>query len=172
MQEHKWQFIKKVVLWLLVCFLICTLYILSGQEGAVSHKLSREVVKKASTLIELPWILKHYNLELNVSYNFILRKTAHFSIFFLLAVLLYWAVKSLVRKYIKTLTLACCIFFAGFDELHQMFAAGRTARLTDIIIDILGAICGLLLVIVFVGIGRIKSKKKLKHRRVDKLKWK
>ena len=41
-------------------------------------------------------------------------------------------------------TLCCVLLFALSDEFHQSFVSGRTARLIDVGIDLLGAILGLM----------------------------
>jgi VanZ family protein len=167
MQAHKRLFIKQALLWLLACALIWAIYVLSGQEGAASHRLSRGVVKEAVTIIELPEILKHYIVKLEMNYELVLRKIAHFSLFFILAILLYFAIKSHRKKHAKILTIICCIFFAGMDEYHQIFIAGRNARFTDIIIDIAGAVCALLLVTAYArhmdGNGKTRENTILKN---------
>jgi len=162
MNKYKKLITKQALFWLLVCALICAIYLLSGQEGAVSHRLSRGLVKKASRLIELPGVLKYYSKELNLSYDFVLRKIAHFSLFFILALLLFFVIKPLTTKHVRILTITCCIIFAFMDEYHQVFISGRTARFTDIMIDTAGAICGMLLVMIATGIrrGNIQKKKR------------
>jgi len=40
--------------------------------------------------------------------------------------------------------LSICLFVAATDEFHQMFVASRGALATDILIDFIGAILGLL----------------------------
>ena len=152
------MFIRQVLLWLFVCAFACAIYALSGQEGVDSHRLSRGVVKEAGTLIEVPGILKHYIVKLDLGYEQVLRKIAHFTLFFILAIFLYLAMKPHARKHAKILAMAGCIFFAGMDEYHQVFIAGRTARFTDIIIDIAGAICALLLVTASAGVWRVSRK--------------
>lgn len=152
MKKHIKPFMKQALLWLLVCALICAIYILSGQNGAVSHRLSRGMVKKTGIFMELPDIVKHYIMKLDLSYDIVLRKTAHFSLFFSLSVLLYFTIKQYIRKHAKALTIICCMALAGMDEYHQTFIRGRTACITDIIIDTVGSICGLLLVMIFAGI--------------------
>lgn len=154
MNIHRKLLTKRALLWLSVLALFCAISVLSGQQGEVSHRLSRGVIRKARILMELPDILRHYSMAWDLSYELILRKTAHFSLFFILAVMLYFAIKSTTGKYVGILTIACCTLFAGIDEYHQIFITGRTACFTDIIIDSAGAVCGLLLVTAAAAIRR------------------
>ena len=48
-----------------------------------------------------------------------------------------------------------CVLYAALDELHQKFVAGRGPALTDVFIDSLGALTGIVLsVLVIVLIRR------------------
>jgi VanZ family protein len=40
--------------------------------------------------------------------------------------------------------LALVLLYALSDELHQTFVPTRTASITDVMIDVLGGICGIL----------------------------
>jgi len=73
--------------------------------------------------------------------TFVLRKSAHMSIYFILAALLLWPVsrltKSPVRRTGAVLTLSGLL--AALDEFHQTFVPGRTGKPTDVMIDLAGA---------------------------------
>ena len=44
------------------------------------------------------------------------------------------------------------LLYAIFDEIHQSFVFGRTAMITDVIIDFIGILFGVLLVLVILNI--------------------
>lgn len=82
-------------------------------------------------------------------YDGIIRKTAHFGIFAVLGMLVYFTAGSL--RWIPVfllkpayISLPCCIVFAITDELHQMFVPGRSCQIKDVLIDSSGALCGIL----------------------------
>lgn len=82
--------------------------------------------------------------------DFIVRKTSHFLEYAILFVLYNRGLSSTTRLPIKKrlfLALALAIGYAMTDELHQTTVLGRTGKPTDILIDSLGAVAGLLFVI-------------------------
>ena len=78
-------------------------------------------------------------------------KLQHFSAFFILAVLLKLAL--LYQRKSRFLfenaiiaTIVICLFYAGIDEIHQMFIPGRFAEILDWVADGSGVILGVFLV--------------------------
>ena len=72
--------------------------------------------------------------------SFIVRKLAHFSLFFILATSIYLFSKS----YILSLSLSS--LYAIFDEFHQYFVPGRSCELRDMLIDISGVVVALIII--------------------------
>ena len=72
--------------------------------------------------------------------SFIVRKLAHFSLFFILAISIYLFSKS----YILSSSLSS--LYAIFDEFHQYFVPGRSCELRDVLIDISGVIIALIII--------------------------
>ena len=79
------------------------------------------------------------------SWQFCIRKGAHFSVYALLGMLfmlpLSCAVKNPWGK-----AWACASLYAITDELHQYFVPGRSCELRDIFIDSAGALFGILVI--------------------------
>jgi VanZ family protein len=77
--------------------------------------------------------------------NHLLRKTAHFTVYAVLATLSWWA---LPGRGLKRLAIAWLIaaLYACTDELHQMFVPSRGPAITDVGIDSCGALTALVLV--------------------------
>lgn len=99
-------------------------------------------------------------IELSQKLNRPLRKVAHASIYFVLGILLIVFLKFChVRKY-YLYSLIISFLYACTDEFHQKFVAGRTASISDVLIDTTGCIVGLLL---FYLIDKIFRKKELKE---------
>ncbi|HEX2945825.1 MAG TPA: VanZ family protein [Clostridia bacterium] len=145
----------QVLLWLLVFAMICAIYMLSGQEGAASQRLSKAFFKGAGAYTGLREVIRHYGAELDLSGNFLFRKIAHFVLFFILASTLYIAVKNSVKKHEIVLTAAGCTLLAGMDEYHQIFVSGREARIFDVVIDFSGTLCALLVIKAITVIFRV-----------------
>ncbi len=92
--------------------------------------------------------------------HLIMRKCAHFSIFFLLGLELRWLFGMLVQKkcFLRSLVIAAAV--AAIDENIQRFVPGRHGCITDVMIDICGAAAGIL----FLYLG-ILCKEKIKQER-------
>ena len=73
--------------------------------------------------------------------TFIVRKTAHFTEYFILGLILilYLQTKEkLTTKYI-ILAIIFCVLYATSDEIHQLFVDGRSCKIMDILIDTCGS---------------------------------
>lgn len=71
--------------------------------------------------------------------HFIFFKTLHLLEYAFLAILIFFAI---LRK--KT-TIIIAYLYSLSDEIHQTFVAGRTGRLRDTFIDLIGIILGLVI---------------------------
>lgn len=78
-----------------------------------------------------------------------LRKVAHATVYFVLAIILLTLGRVIFggRKYLLTCVIAIllCFIFAMTDEYHQTFVDGRTGQFMDVLIDTAGACVGTLL---------------------------
>ena len=91
--------------------------------------------------------------------EFFIRKGAHFSIYFALAV----AVASVLHIWMKkkplklaALTMLFVFLYACSDEWHQSFNGERTPLFQDVMIDTVGGICG---VVIFLWWSRGRARK-------------
>lgn len=75
-----------------------------------------------------------------------LRKSAHMAVYFVLAGLLLWALRDAAGPGRRgAWTALLCAVLAGLDEFHQTFVPGRSGQVRDVLIDLAGAGCLLLL---------------------------
>ncbi len=92
----------------------------------------------------------------HTSMAFLIRKIAHFTLYFILGLLSCATMMTYCLKKERSLSAgwfcawAFCIFYATTDEFHQLFVPGRTGRLLDIGIDSCGALLGSLILLFFV----------------------
>ena len=78
------------------------------------------------------------------------RKSAHVTEYAVLALLLWRALRSVPTLQTKTLlvfgaALLGCALFAASDEFHQTFVKSRTPSVRDVLLDVGGALLGLLI---------------------------
>jgi VanZ family protein len=80
--------------------------------------------------------------------SFVIRKLAHWSEYFILAVLLMRALNArsggFIAKRHMLWSVIWAVIYAVIDEWHQSFVLSRQARVADVIIDAFGAVCGTL----------------------------
>lgn len=154
--------IALLVLLLLACMI--TIFLLSAQPVTDTLRLSGNVSNKIAGLFHQTslaadtfahWIgIKDFD-------RFI-RKCAHVLLYFTLALLLTLLLKSCKRRsrFCIMMVMLFGILFAGGDELHQHFVQGRTACLTDILIDSCGSALGLAMGLL---LAAAKNKLFIKH---------
>ena len=139
-----------VVLWEIVIF------VFSAQNAGASSVLSGNLTKKVIGFFA-PDLSKKQLTDMSVSLSFLVRKSAHFISFFILGILMYFAVSKGKRiKHKKSMSFLFCFLYAVFDEIHQYFVPGRACRFFDVCIDSLGSITGIL--IIFYIIKKFKRK--------------
>ena len=97
------------------------------------------------------------------SWQFLVRKTAHFSIYALLGLLLCVPVSVVAdRRYVFPISLLVAGLYAVSDEIHQYFVPERACRVFDIFVDTCGIMTGIgfFLLIIHI-ISKITKKKEL-----------
>ena len=100
--------------------------------------------------------------ELYDSIQAVVRKTAHFTEFAVLGVLLRLCLESWFgkQKWLGPAGWAAGTLYAGTDEVHQILVAGRTAQWTDVLLDSAGVLTGVLLAALAVYLVRKRSGRK------------
>ena len=81
--------------------------------------------------------------------DFIVKKIAHFIEYFILAVLIFRALKQSTeysRVVLILLTLLVTVVYASTDEYHQSLVPGREPRYRDVAIDSLGVVTASVLI--------------------------
>jgi len=86
----------------------------------------------------------------NDIFKFVIRKSAHFTEYAILGVLvinLFHQYKKITLKNLNYIMLfssiVICFFYAMTDEFHQLFVAGRSGQFIDVCIDTCGSIVGI-----------------------------
>lgn len=159
-------FVKKTLRYLLkplsfvpaFCMIYFILY-MSSQEGAASSSMSYEVSKVLVLAYNKIFSKGFSNEILNALIYQIhpfIRKTAHFTEFFVLAITV--ALPLYVYKirgiFLIILGQLLCTGIAFLDEYSQSFVLGRVSSYRDVMIDSAGAFCGILIALIICYIGR------------------
>ena len=112
------------------------IFLLSNQNGNDSTLLSDGFINK--TICN---VISNCNSDV---YSFIVRKLAHFTIYFILGIFSVINFKNDKEGLINALII--CITYAFFDEIHQMFINNRSGEVRDIIIDSISSLLSILFV--------------------------
>jgi len=98
----------------------------------------------------LRWLFPHLTAAQFTLAHTVIRKSAHFTEFFILGALAFWAARRGRapgwRSTWMLQAIGLAVAYSLIDELHQVFVPKRTASLGDSAIDSLGAIASQALV--------------------------
>jgi VanZ family protein len=101
----------------------------------------------------LRWLKPNISLEALASIHFLIRKCAHLSEYAVLALLFLRAAFCMTDLRSPVILYAsvwgACFLVAATDEFHQTLVASRGASASDVMIDSVGAILGLLIAAIF-----------------------
>ena len=136
---------------------------MSAQPAYESSQISGGIVSK----LIAAFFSKFDSLSLTQQENLtqiltvIVRKTAHFLEYFILAVLTVFFVQTYKNYKLKSemiFTFVFCVFYAITDEVHQYFVPGRACRILDVCIDTAGsAVAVFLMILIIICKKRHKS---------------
>lgn len=135
---------------LMILLLLCIIWGNSLQPASTSSAISTGVL---SNLEHLWRELFHTGFPIS---HHVLRKLAHFSEFFLLGSVsfLHSTLCASCRNTRFLHTLIFGLSVACIDETIQRFLPGRSAQLSDILLDYTGFLCGCFLVYIFLRITK------------------
>lgn len=164
--KYIWLFIKTLLrtllkpLSFLPAILVMTMIFgFSGQEGvdsgALSYKVSHCLIEVADEILDKDLTGEQIDAYAE-HYEYYVRKLAHFTEYFVLAVsvavpLYVYGMRGI---WLMLFAGAFCVGFACLDEYHQSFVAGRIASKKDVFIDSCGVFCGLIVTRILGFIGR------------------
>ncbi|WP_124101234.1 VanZ family protein [Ruminococcus sp. Marseille-P6503] len=158
---------RKQILFIIFTLIWCAvIFMFSSQNSGASSETSGSLIEGVYGFIvpEFDGFSGSQREAVVEGLQFAVRKSAHFTAYFILGILAYNSVKPrrrLVRFIIPT---AFAFIYACSDELHQYFVPGRSCELRDILIDTLGAAAGTasaLAVSAVIAKKRVKSEKDL-----------
>lgn len=130
---------------ILVILCMITIFLFSSDTGDESSYKSNGIITHVSEFLVGHKVSGDERKKYIDTYSYILRKSAHFTIYFILGILLI----SLILEYTvinyRSLLIALIISFlyACSDEVHQLFVSGRSCEFSDVLIDTVGAFIGI-----------------------------
>lgn len=142
---------KIIVKYILLILWMILIFCFSAQDGNASGEMSDGFIFQVISIIEKIGNVSLDNVEITDSFVSLIRKIAHFSVYFVLGILLMNLLKeyriSLGKQVIYSLLIS--LIYACSDEIHQLFVPGRSGNLFDVMIDMLGCLCSIVLIYLF-----------------------
>ena len=159
-------------IFLLLVLWIGLIFYFSSQPPSVSHNqsgLAIKVIKKINDIFDITDTALFKKVETIAkerlfkgrysSKNSIVRKSAHFGIYFILGIICsvfaYFYSQKILIAFLLGISLPVVV--AVLDEFNQGFI-GRTSSLSDVILDGAGALMGTVLVVVIIFIIKVIKK--------------
>jgi VanZ family protein len=89
----------------------------------------------------LHWIFPHASRGALLQMHYFIRKAGHFTEYFVLSLLILRGIRGgqhATRLAWALATIAVVACYASLDEFHQSFVPGRTAAVSDVLLDTIG----------------------------------
>jgi len=148
-----------MIYWVPVLAWMCLIFSASSDQKSFQHssRLIAPVIR---------WLFPHMTEAKVAELVFGLRKLAHFTEYAILAMLLWRALRKTSNKAARPWVwreaiwaFALAALYAASDEFHQLFVPTRQASVWDVLIDTIGAACGLLfLFLIARSVERLKKR--------------
>ena len=148
---------KKVISIFLLLLWLTIIFLFSNTPSGASEEQSKTIVnhimgtQTQSTdiqqeKVESEEIIEPKEKTVDLEYlNYLIRKIAHMSEYFILSLLVINVIiqfKGKIKYKHYIISICFCLIYAITDELHQTFVPGRCGQAIDVFIDTFGAILG------------------------------
>ena len=133
--------IKKTISIILLIMWMGLIFYFSQQDATDSSSLSNGFIATIYSFITG----KEATLEVLEKYSFIVRKLAHFSVYFVLGLLSFNVMFQFKTKYKYGYAFLISFIYSISDEIHQIFIPGRAGQVRDVLIDSSGALLAILI---------------------------
>jgi VanZ family protein len=111
----------------------------------------------------LHWLFPHAAVSTLLVIHHYIRKSAHFTEYFILSLLILHGIRAGRREaHLKWALIAVIIVaaYASLDEIHQRFVPGRTAAVTDVLIDTSGGVAAQLVAALMALFVHVRQRRK------------
>src|SRR5574344_332346 len=162
------QILKHLIRYILmICIIVLCVKIFnfSSENGKKSSVTSGKVAKVVVSIINRDKNLSEGEINLIAEeMQPQIRKTAHFLVYMLLGVLVMSCAGTFKNKWIMSFDISVLFVFlyACSDGLHQRFIPGRSGEFRDVCLDTVGALIGILIILLIDYITNLCKKSKTK----------
>ncbi|MDR3190611.1 MAG: VanZ family protein [Lactobacillaceae bacterium] len=165
------KLLKQQNFWLVMVFVIMGILFYSSsqtytQQSQVSN-LHVWLADEPGKAFFAAHTFKYAGMLENARYNyfgymeFLLRKMAHYSIYFALGMSWFLALKNRIKQPILTAFVAwmAATGYAGMDEFHQLLTSERTPLIQDVMLDSAGALTAVSFALLVAGIIYLRHRR-------------
>ena len=133
------------------------IFYFSHQPVIISNDLSTDVTERIIATVEMVAPIRD-GVPID-TINHIVRKSAHFFIYFFLGIFVLIALKKSGVNGYRSARLAFffCMAYAVTDETHQFFVSGRGAQVKDVLIDSTGAATGIFIATIIGSLIKVRT---------------
>ena len=131
---------KKVIKLILVLLIMINIFTFSSETGVESTSRSDRLIIRISERVLNRKLTQKEKETYTGKYVVLVRKTAHFTLYFLLGLFFISFLKefNLDNKKLLLYTIIFVFIYSCSDEIHQLFINERSGEILDVIIDTLG----------------------------------
>ena len=142
--------IKRYIFWALFIIWMGIIFMFSSQPSAESLESSSFLAEFFIKIFypEFATSSKDTQMLMIESCQNIVRKGAHITEYAILGFLGLGACLSTFKRKNFWISLGICVLYAASDEIHQLFVPGRAGRISDVLIDSVGALIGIIIYII------------------------
>ena len=138
---------RKIIKFLLIIGWMILIFSFSNDSSTVSTKKSDSVI---INIVEFVLDKDLNDIEREKWIDFLVtpvRKGAHFFVYFVLGIFLisFCSEFGIVSKKMVLLSLFLAFLYACSDEFHQSFIPGRSAQISDVLLDTFGSFTGIMI---------------------------
>ena len=156
---------KRIILGILLIIWASTIFMFSHQGGEQSSSTSQGTVRIVLENIIPNHLTENEKEEIIQKIEPFIRKLAHYAIYIIGGILIYSFMNTFSMT-MKRSFLFSQIIGTGYaitDEWHQYFIPGRSAQISDILLDAFGVLTGIIMMILLQALyNKIKNKKSRK----------
>ena len=141
---------KRIIYTLLLIIWMIVIFMFSNETGKTSKTTSDKITRttiNVVTDVTNKKITKKEEDKIVKNTRLIVRKLAHFTLYFILGVLVYLTFRSYgISKNIIIYSIGFCLIYAISDEIHQLYTNGRSFKILDILIDTFGSVTSIFII--------------------------
>ena len=131
---------KKIIKLILIILWMGVIFSFSSDDADKSTIKSDGVIIKITETALNKKLSDKEKKEYTTKYIVPVRKSAHFTLYFILGILVFLFVKdfTVINYKVVLISIIVVLLYSISDEVHQLFVPGRSGEVLDVMIDTMG----------------------------------